>query len=476
MKISQSGLLGLSVLCMLSGCGDNRLTEPEQGYWVSEPYGSALHVVADAVMYYEFTPDYCVLSNVENLSENAFSDRYQLNDDTLFSFTYPGLAKENKDFGIEYISSDQLPSVCLNNVFDLTSDTDTDSPDVMLEIFLQTYSQYYYSFESAGVDWTDIAQQARGAVSPDTTRDELFKIMSNAIAPLQNGHVFVMDDDKVAVYRQSEKPILYERLRNEFLVNNGLTLPLSANESNALAEYIEDNESLIQGAILGYLNPNTLSYAANNHIIWGKHENLGYIFIDSFNDYVEGNDHSQSLALLNNTMQQIMADFELTDGIVIDLRFNGGGYAYLAKALSEYLISNPQTGYIKRVRYGDQYTSEQVISLTPKSSAYTRPVAVLISNTTASAAELATLMLSTSEQVQLIGEHTQGMLSGSLIKSLPNGFKFGLSNSKLLSSERMSFEQQGIPPVIQTSFFSQQERQSGIDEGLEAAFESLLLE
>ena len=65
MKLSQLGTLALPVLFLLGGCDESRLSEPEQGYWVSEPYGSALHIVADAVMHYEFTPDYCLLSKIE---------------------------------------------------------------------------------------------------------------------------------------------------------------------------------------------------------------------------------------------------------------------------------------------------------------------------------------------------------------------------------------------------------------------------
>ncbi|MEZ7275796.1 S41 family peptidase [Pseudoalteromonas sp. 68 DY56-GL68] len=474
MKLSRLGTLALPVLFLLGGCDESRLSEPEQGYWVSEPYGSALHIVADAVMHYEFTPDYCLLSKIETLSKSEFLSRYQIADNELFSPTYLGLPMDDNDFGIEYESSSKLPEICRHDIFDLTSGIDNNSPEVTLEIFLQTFSQYHYSFESVGVDWTEVGQQARWAVSEQTSRAELFEIMSEAIKPLQNGHAFISDGDKVAVYRQSEKPILYERLRNEFLTKNDLTPPLTISQNSALAEYIKESENLIQAAILNNLSSDTLSFAANDHIIWGTHEKLGYLFIDSFNDYTEENKHPEALALLHSTMKQVIADFESTDGVIIDLRFNGGGYTYLAKALAEYFIASPQTGYIKSTRYGNQFTPEQFVTLTPAAHNYGKPVVVLISNTTASAAELATLMLSTSEKVTLIGEATQGMLSGSLIKSLPNGFIFGLSNMKQLSNQRVLYEQTGIPPMIQTSFFNLQERVSGTDKGFDAAVEWLL--
>ena len=66
------------------------------------------------------------------------------------------------------------------------------------------------------------------------------------------------------------------------------------------------------------------------------------------------------------------------------------------------------------------------------------------------------------------------MLSGSLIKSLPNGFIFGLSNMKQLSNQRVLYEQTGILPMIKTSFFNLQDRVSGTDKGFDAAVEWLL--
>lgn len=474
MQSIRQKILAILLPYILLGCGDNRLDDSDQGYWVSESHGSALQVISNTVFSYEFTDDFCLKTDVEELTKTEFNLRYKQETDGLFVPTYPGIPENEDDYGIHYASVNVLPESCLNGLIDLTSDGNSLDPEENLELFLQIFEEYYFSFESANVDWTTVAQAARSKISSVSTRDEIFSAMSEAISYLQNGHVYILDGDKLARYRRADKPVLIDRLTSEFLQQHSLSPPLTKEDNQKLNEYIEDNESLIQKSIIGYLNYSQLSYAANNNIIWGKHNNIGYLHVASFNDFTTGSDgHAETFIIMHESMSKVLEDFSDTDGIVIDLRFNGGGYAYLAKALVEYFVEKDTTGYIKSAKFAEGFTPEVNIELSPKVPNFVRPVAVLTSNSTSSAAELAVLMLSSLEHVTLIGERTQGMLSGSLPKSLANGFKVGISNMKQLSSERQLFEQEGIPVDIEVSFASMEDRKLGRDSGLDAAFSFL---
>jgi C-terminal processing protease CtpA/Prc len=77
-----------------------------------------------------------------------------------------------------------------------------------------------------------------------------------------------------------------------------------------------------------------------------------------------------------------------------------------------------------------------------------RPIIVLTSSTTLSAAEIQVLSLMTLPHVTLIGEQTYGIFSDMLLKILPNGWEFTLSNEQYLTPEGESYEQTGIPPDI----------------------------
>ncbi|ASA54761.1 S41 family peptidase [Vibrio gazogenes] len=457
----------ITAIFILSGCHHENYGFSAQGIWVSEHDGSALKIMDNSVTYYEFTSGYCVLTNQETFSQKTFEKYYQQVGSQLVSFIYPGLNVYPTDYAIKYVKNTELPNSCIKNI-SVVNEMDND-PIKNLNIFLQTFDEYYYNLDTLIVDWSAVKQWARSQISEHSTRDELFEIMSQVIAPLQNGHVYVFDQDKLARFRHRDRPILLDRLRQEYINDHGLVTPFSESENTAIQQYIDDNEVLIQSMITNQLN---LSGSLGEHIIWGKgkSDNIGYLYIDGWSDFVAGNDHAETLAVFRQTMNQVMDDFALTDGMVIDLRFNGGGYAYLARALAEYFVDHQTLGYIKSARDGAGFEPEHDIYLEPQFPSYRKPVAVLISHTTASAAELSALMLSASDQVILIGERTQGMLSGSLGKTLPNGFRFGISNIKTLSADRVNYDQVGIPPAITTSFFTKNDRTNGIDKGLEAAF------
>jgi C-terminal processing protease CtpA/Prc len=321
-----------------------------------------------------------------------------------------------------------------------------------------------------------IEQQARSEVTTQTTRNELFQILSDAIAPLQNGHVGIVDNGKTVSFKRADKPTIYDRLRAEFLTENQLTLPLTELQKMAMAEYSATNLELIQAASANYLDTSQIKYAANENIIWGKFKsgNYGYLNVLGFSEFTDSTeDYGNMLETMHQAMQQILTDLENTDALVIDLRFNGGGYPFLARALSQYFVSQMQLGYIKSVRYGNYFSPEQFIYISPKAPYYDKPIVVLVSNTTASSAEMATLILAERPNVTLIGESTQGMQSGKQLRVLPNGFIFSLSNIRLLSANREYYEQRGIPADIEATFASKADRTEGKDSGLKAALKWL---
>jgi hypothetical protein len=464
-------------LLYLSGCNDSDIKEvvadqARNGYWISKAYGEALHITWDSVMRYQFTDNFCVHAVTETLTQDERKAAYAVNGVQLTQYLFPDLVEGNKVDYYLYLRSENLPESCQAEIIDSTVDIKIENPVRDLEIFLETFEQYYYEFDASGVDWTLIAHQARSEVTAQTTQDELFQIMTDAIAPLQNGHVAIAGNGKTASFKRTDKPTIYDRLQAEYLTENHLTLPLSEQQEAAMAEYSTINLGLIQAASANYLDASQIHYAANEKIIWGRFSsaNYGYLNILGFSEFINGVENvNNMLETMHQAMQQVFADLEDTDGLVLDLRFNSGGYPFLARALSQYFVSQRELGYIKSVRYGDHLSPEQFIDITPKSPFYSKPVVVLISNTTLSAAEIAVLILLERPNVTLIGENTQGMLSGKQLRVLPNGFIFSLSNVRLLSASRQSYEQRGIPAEIEASFALKADREEGRDVGFDAA-------
>ncbi len=79
---------------------------------------------------------------------------------------------------------------------------------------------------------------------------------------------------------------------------------------------------------------------------------------------------------------------------------------------------------------------------------YTRPIALLVGNNTASAAEHFVLALRELSHVTVVGSPTAGALGSTKQGQLPNGWTYQLTISKVVSVDMISYEGTGIPPDL----------------------------
>ena len=68
-----------------------------------------------------------------------------------------------------------------------------------------------------------------------------------------------------------------------------------------------------------------------------------------------------------------------------------------------------------------------------------------------------------------IGEHTQGVFSDVLGRTLPNGWQLGLPNELFLTEDGAYFDGPGIPPDIEVPVFRRNDLDAGLDPALERA-------
>ena len=71
--------------------------------------------------------------------------------------------------------------------------------------------------------------------------------------------------------------------------------------------------------------------------------------------------------------------------------------------------------------------------------------------------------------VTRVGEHTQGVFSDVLPRSLPNGWRFGLPNERFLTEDGRTFDGPGVPAEIETPVFPAADLDAGRDSALEQA-------
>ncbi|MFN7996631.1 MAG: S41 family peptidase [Bryobacteraceae bacterium] len=180
---------------------------------------------------------------------------------------------------------------------------------------------------------------------------------------------------------------------------------------------------------------------------------------------------------MDEALDAAMTDAQGLDGLVIDVRLNGGGSDPYGVQVASRLTGKPYTAFVKRARNdadnAESWTAPQrttvEISARPR---FLKQVVELIGPDTVSAGETFTMALMGREpHITRIGDNTQGVYSDVLGRRLPNGWRFGLPNEVFLTESGNHFEASGVPPDIRVPVFSKVDLEKGRDAALEKALE-----
>ena len=203
-----------------------------------------------------------------------------------------------------------------------------------------------------------------------------------------------------------------------------------------------------------------------DELLWFVTEdNIGYLLISSMSDF-GGQNAAEDYALIMDAMETIVSDLSATEGLVIDIRINNGGYDLVSAAIASYFSDTPTEVYAKQARLGAGREALRPVVIRPNTRAtYTRPVALLTSHSTVSAAEAFTLMMRVRPQTAIIGEPTAGAFSDMLEARVTSRLFFSLSNEWYLDNQGQSFEKAGVPVDWHVPFPSP----AGEDHGLDLA-------
>lgn len=124
--------------------------------------------------------------------------------------------------------------------------------------------------------------------------------------------------------------------------------------------------------------------------------------------------------MLDRVLSQVFAT-PLT-GLILDVRYNLGGYDELGLRVASHLTARPYTAYAKQTWTGTAFTRPQPITVRPAKRRFTGPVAVLTSDLTVSAGETFTqALLDRTPRPTRIGTATQGVFSDTMDRPLPGG-------------------------------------------------------
>lgn len=165
---------------------------------------------------------------------------------------------------------------------------------------------------------------------------------------------------------------------------------------------------------------------------------LGYI---QFSDFAVNTG-----AEVHGALQRLLSQHVKT--LIVDLRNNGGGYVFAAKAVASEFLPKGSVIFWSRANIGSGKYSDAKTVVDSTGIAQKVPVVVLVNENTASAAEIFTAALRENGRAHVIGATTYGKGSEQEDIMLPDGSGLRITTNLWLTPEKHSVSGAGIVPDI----------------------------
>ncbi len=299
-------------------------------------------------------------------------------------------------------------------------------PEKNFEEFWQTFDNRYPFFAVRDVDWKKQYETYRARVTSETSDDELFDILCQLLAPLNDGHVKLVaktSEGRKKHFTPEQQP----RFWREFT-------------SEQIKQLFQTTEKTL---VANDFNPPKQTEAWMLH--YGRSQAFGYLRILE----LEGIDRKKLIAALD----QVGRDFKDLHGVIIDIRNCPGGEDDTAITIINRFCDCRRIAFHRRTKFGpgeDDLTPLKTWHIEPEGNAqFTGPIVLLTCDSVFSGGEAFALAIKQLPHVTIVGDHTNGIFSYELEKRLPNGWRYTLSYQKYFSADMVCYEGAGVPPHIE---------------------------
>ncbi len=306
-----------------------------------------------------------------------------------------------------------------------------DTPEGNLEALWKIIDQQYcfldYKAETIGLDWNAARTKYRQRLSPDMSRLQLFQVLCNMLAELQDGHVNLFssaDMGRFWSWKENYPLNLNDELRDSYL---GKDYKIGAGVKYCILE-----------------------------------DNIGYVVYESFTDATgEGN------------LSDMLYYLRLCDGLILDVRGNSGGaLTYSSRLASHFTNEKILVGYTRH-KTGpghNDFSTPEAEYLEPSDGVrWQKPVVVLTNRECFSATNTFVRDMRECPQVIILGDRTGGGSGLPFSSELPCGWAVRFSACPMFDAEMNQIEF-GIAPDLYCSL-TEYDIQRGVDTLIEAARE-----
>ena len=294
---------------------------------------------------------------------------------------------------------------------------------------LSVYDQYwnivnekYAMFEAKNVDWNVVRDTTRNKISHDMPDEEFWQVMGSMATVLHDGHSYLIRGEELAGWDGLLDG--YDRNLDANQLNHYLTGAQTINESDLIYNILDGN--------------------------------IGYLLILSFDADFDEEDIETVIDYLKDT-----------DGLIIDVRGNGGGDPFLAAYLAGHFTDKEVYAGFERFKTGPGPNdfSDSEMNVIPQGTYYSKPVIVLTNRECYSATTTMIYMMNPLDNVTFMGDRTGGGSGSTADGHLSNGWIWSLSTSEFIDFEGNHLDD-GFDPDI---FVSLDEMDTSKDEIIERA-------
>lgn len=288
-----------------------------------------------------------------------------------------------------------------------------DEPSNPVNVFDYLWNQVdqnYTFFDVKGIDWDSVREVYRPKVNDDLKNDSLFHVCAAMLNTLRDGHT-----NLISGFDVSRNDSVYYKMYAEKNINTEVVL-------------------------LNYLTVNHHSTGSfkHNFIRDGK---VAYLRYASFS-----NDVNESV------LKYLVKYYQSCDGMILDLRQNGGGSMSNIATLLSIFDNHHQPLYKTQVKSGpghDDFAEAVTVYAADSSllgqNPYTKPVAVLIDRGSYSATSFFAVCTQAYDNLRLFGDYSGGGLGVPNGGVLPNGWSYRFSVTRTIALDGQNYEN-GVPP------------------------------
>ncbi|MEE0690375.1 MAG: S41 family peptidase [Bacteroidaceae bacterium] len=277
--------------------------------------------------------------------------------------------------------------------------------EALWDIIDRRYCFLPYKAETIGLDWNRVREKYTAQVSPDMNSAQLFEVMSNMLAELQDGHVNLYYSADMSRYWSWHED--YPRNFDEDLRDR----------------YLGKDYKIAAGLKYRILDDNT-----------------GYVVYESF-----------SSGIGDGNIDEVLYYLRSCNGLILDIRGNGGGMLTNAERLTSH-FTNQRTlvGYTmhKTGPGHNDFSTPQPEYITPSTGIrWQKPVVLLTNRECYSSANVFVRNMKCLNNVTILGDRTGGGGGLPFTSELPCGWAVRFSACPTMDAQ-MQHTEFGIEPHI----------------------------